>query len=139
MYLVFLHVRALSLILDPLLGRPCSFIQYLMSASLVFHMSEVLSHFSTLHQQNMNLICYDQGCRLFKKTPFMPWTQIFSAKKIISLSSLDLGIFLPYLDMVVYVHQIVVMKYLKVITFVSSVLFRFLLIMYARKSGFPNV
>ena len=50
MYLVFLHVRALSLILDPLLGRPCSFIQYLMSVSLVFHMSELLSHFSTLHQ-----------------------------------------------------------------------------------------
>ena len=38
------------------------------------------------------------------------------AKKIISLSSLDLGIFLPYLDMVVYGHQIVVMKYVKVIT-----------------------
>ena len=87
----------------------------------------------------MNWICYDQGCRLFKKTPFMPWTLIFSAKKIISLSSLDLGIFLPYLDMVVYGHQIVVMKYIKVIHFVSSVLFRFLLVMYVRKSGFPMI
>ena len=36
MYLVFLPVRALSLIRDPLLGRPCSFRPCLMSVSLVF-------------------------------------------------------------------------------------------------------
>ena len=45
-------------------------------------------------------------------------------KKNHLVNALDLDIFLPYLDMVVYGHQIVVMKDINLITYFSSVLFQ---------------